>query len=62
MQCSLFNSAVLKQACVTAQGVTVLSMLSLCDWMYSHADVLFIEVLFDLKQMHCTIAQSRMQC
>ncbi len=25
---------------------------SLCDWMYSHADVLFIEVLLDLKQMH----------
>ncbi len=25
---------------------------SLCDWRYSHADVLFIEVLFDLKQMH----------
>ena len=41
MQCSLFNSA-------------VLSMLtgSFCDWRYSHADVLFIEVLLDLKQMH----------
>ncbi len=25
---------------------------SLCDWRYSHADVLFIEVLLDLKQMH----------
>ncbi len=42
----------------------VLSMLTarLCDWMYSHADLLIIEVLFDLKQMHCTIAQSKMQC
>ena len=42
----------------------VLSMLtaSLCDWRYSDADLLIIEVLFDLKQMHCTIAQSRMQC
>ena len=35
---------------------------SLCDWRYSDADLLIIEVLFDLKQMHCTIAQSRMQC
>ncbi len=25
---------------------------SLCDWRYSHADVLFIEVLLDLMQMH----------
>ena len=25
---------------------------SLCDWRYSRADVLFIEVLLDLKQMH----------
>ncbi len=25
---------------------------SLCDWMHSHADMLFIEVLLDLKQMH----------
>ncbi len=25
---------------------------SLCDWRYSHADLLFIEVLLDLKQMH----------
>ncbi len=25
---------------------------SLRDWRYSHADVLFIEVLLDLKQMH----------
>ena len=25
---------------------------SLCDWRHSHADVLFIEVLLDLKQMH----------
>ncbi len=25
---------------------------SLCDWRYSHAAVLFIEVLLDLKQMH----------
>ncbi len=25
---------------------------SLCDWMYSHAELLFIEVLLDLKQMH----------
>ncbi len=25
---------------------------SLCDWRYSHADVLFIEVLLDLKQVH----------
>ncbi len=41
MQCSLFNSAVLGM--LTA---------SLCDWMYSHADVLFIEVLLDLEQMH----------
>ncbi len=24
----------------------------LCYWMYSHADLLFIEVLLDLKQMH----------
>ncbi len=32
----------------------MLSMLtaSLCDWRYSHADVLFMEVLLDLKQMH----------
>ncbi len=51
MQCSLFNSDVLSM--LTAR---------LCDWMYSHADLLIIEVLFDLKQMHCTIAQSRMQC
>ncbi len=41
MQCSLFNSAVLSM--LTAR---------LCDWMYSHADLLFIEVLLDLKQMH----------
>ena len=41
MQCSMFNSAVLSM--LTA---------SLCDWIYSHADVLFIEVLLDLKQMH----------
>ena len=41
MQCQVFNSA-------------LLSMLkaSLCDWRYSHVDVLFIEVLLDLKQMH----------
>ncbi len=25
---------------------------SLCDWRYSHADLLLIEVLLDLKQMH----------
>ena len=25
---------------------------SLCDWRCSHADLLFIEVLLDLKQMH----------
>ncbi len=25
---------------------------SLYDWMYSHADVLFIEALLDLMQMH----------
>ncbi len=25
---------------------------SLCYWRYSHADVLFIEVLLDLKQVH----------
>ncbi len=25
---------------------------SLCDWRYSHAELLFIEVLLDLKQMH----------
>ncbi len=25
---------------------------SLCNWRYAHADVLFIEVLLDLKQMH----------
>ena len=25
---------------------------SLCDWMYSLADLLFIDVLLDLKQMH----------
>ena len=33
---------------------TVQSMLtaSLCDWRYSHADVLFIEVLLDLKERH----------
>ncbi len=41
MQCSLFNSAV----------VSMLNA-SLCDRRYSHADVLFIEVLLDLKQMH----------
>ncbi len=41
MQCSLFNSAVLSM--LTA---------SLCDWRYSDADLLIIEVLFDLKQMH----------
>ncbi len=37
----MFNSAVLRM--LTA---------SMYDWSYSHADVLFIEVLFDLKQMH----------
>ena len=41
MQCSVFNSAVLSM--LTA---------SLCDWMYSHADLLFIEVLLDLKEEH----------
>ena len=41
MQCLVFNSAVLSM--LTA---------SLCDWMYSLADLLFIEVLLDLKQMH----------
>ncbi len=25
---------------------------SLCDWRYSHADLLFIEALLDLIQMH----------
>ncbi len=25
---------------------------SLCDWRYSHADLLFIEVLLDLKERH----------
>ncbi len=25
---------------------------SLCDWRYSHVNLLFIEVLLDLKQMH----------
>ena len=25
---------------------------SFCDWRHSHADVLFIEALLDLKQMH----------
>ena len=25
---------------------------SLCDWRYSHADVLFIEVLLLLKERH----------
>ncbi len=25
---------------------------SLCDWRYSHAELLFIEVLLDLKQVH----------
>ncbi len=25
---------------------------SLCNWRYCHADLLFIEVLPDLKQMH----------
>ena len=41
----------------------VLSMLtaSLCDWRYSHADVLFIEVLLDLKERHF-IDQGRLQC
>ncbi len=24
---------------------------SLCDWRYSHAELLFIEVLLDLKQI-----------
>ena len=41
MQCYVFISAVLSM--LTA---------SLCDWRYSHADLLFIEVLVDLKQMH----------
>ncbi len=41
MQCSMFNSAVLSM--LTA---------SLCDWRYSHADMLIIEVLLDLEQMH----------
>ncbi len=41
MQCSLFKYAVLSM--LTA---------SLCDWRYSDADLLIIEVLFDLKQMH----------
>ena len=47
MQCLVFNSAVLSM--LTA---------SLCDWRYSDADLLIIEVLLDLKQMHCTIAQA----
>ena len=37
----MFNSAVLSM--LTA---------SLCDWMYSLADLLFIEVLLDLKEEH----------
>ncbi len=41
MQCSMFNSAVLSM--LTA---------SLCDWMYSLADLLLIEVLLDLKEEH----------
>ncbi len=41
MQCSLFDYAVLSM--LTA---------SLCDCRYSHANLLFIEVLLDLKQMH----------
>ncbi len=41
MQCLVFKPAVLSM--LTA---------SLCDWRYSHADVLFIEVLLDLKQVH----------
>ncbi len=36
MQCSMFNPAV--QSMLKA---------SLCDWRYTHADVLFIEVLYD---------------
>ena len=39
MQCYVFTSAVLSM--LTA---------SLCDWRYSHADVLFIEVLLDLEK------------
>ena len=41
MHCLLFNPTV--QSMLTA---------SLCDWRYSHADVLFIEVLLDLKERH----------
>ncbi len=43
-----------KAACSAEYYSAVLSMLtaSLYDWMYSHADLLFIEVLLDLKQMH----------
>ncbi len=25
---------------------------SLCNWRYAHADMLFMEVLLDLRQMH----------
>ncbi len=41
MQCSLFDYAVLSM--LTA---------SLCDRRYSHADVLSIKVLLDLKERH----------
>ncbi len=41
MQCSMFNSAVLSM--LTA---------SLYDWRYSHADLLFIEALYDPEKMH----------
>ncbi len=51
MHCSLFNPTV--EGMLTA---------SLCDWRYSHADLLFIEVLLDLKERHSTIAQGRLQC
>ena len=47
MHCSLFNPTV--EGMLTA---------SLCDWRYSHADLLFIEVLLDLKQMHCTMLKA----
>ncbi len=43
-----------KAACSAEYYSAVLSMLtaSLCDWRYSHADVLFIEVLLELKERH----------
>ncbi len=44
MQCLIFNPS-----------VQITLKAGLCDWRYSHADLLCVEVLLELKLIHCVI-------